>query len=501
MTDKEIKKSALSFPVYFEKVSDYTTDDNRFTKVKIYLMHTGLNYNESVFEKDVIDSAIPTLQYIPIVGFIQQDAFGEKDFKGHEYILVKDENGVQRKYIGSAYGVILSGDDNNAHYEMRTGDDGIEREYLCTEGILWNMFTDSSEIMNRDLVKKHSMELHEPSIEGYEDEQNIFHFTKFSFRAACILGNADSIQPAMINSTIEVQFTMSDFMKNLQSELEIKYADYTALEKEKGGNDMPTENKTPAPDFSQTVLQQFEDIDNIVRNFELTTNRWGEAVPRYYAVDIQDNEVIVVDKKNNYNYYGFSFTMSGDKPEINFTNAQRKKLSYTNYEEGYTMPQGSFDFGEHIAEIENIAFEKVSEAESKIATAEEEKKTAESNYTKLKIDYDAIKPKYDEYVKTEKEQQEKAIEAEKDAMFAKFEEELGNETDFTTLKEKKNDLSVKEIEQECALLFTRKRMSQDIHVTTDFSQAGSTTVHVMDVHDEVEDGYVSTKYGNIPIRK
>ena len=79
-------KSLLSFPVTFESVEDIA--DGRFTKVKIYMMHTGLNYNKTVFEKDVVENAIPTLEYIPIVGFIKENQItGEKDFCGHEYII------------------------------------------------------------------------------------------------------------------------------------------------------------------------------------------------------------------------------------------------------------------------------------------------------------------------------------------------------------------------------------------------------------------------------
>lgn len=506
MADNEIKKSALSFPVYFEKIADYTNEDDRFTKVKIYLMHTGLNYNDSIFDKKVIDEALPTLGYIPIVGFITEDAFGEKDFKGHEYIITRDENGVRRKYIGSGYGVVLSNEDNNAHYEERLCEEDNEiRTFLVVEGILWNFLEDSAGIMNRDMVKKHSMELHEPSIEGYEDDDGYFHFTKFSFRAACILGNSDNIQPAMASSTIEVQFTMSDFMKNLQSELEIKYADFTkALKNEKGGNIMAN------PDFTQTVLQQFEDISTTVRNAEMTRDRWGDDVPRYYAVDVQDNEVIVVDRKNNYNYYGLSFTMNGDKAEIDFTSGTRKKLRYENYEEGTSAPEGGFDFGKHISEIENSAFEKISAAESKVTDAEAKVTDAESkvasaegNYTKIKKDYEDIKSKYDEYVKAEKEQKEQEIEAEKDAMFEKFEKELGNESDFTALKENKINLSVEEIEQKCALMFTRKRMAQDNDISdkTNFTAHNAAKVGVMNNEPDVDDGFVHTKYGDIPVRK
>ena len=44
--------------------------------------------------------------------------------------LIKTENGKESKYVGSAYGVILSSEDNNAHYEERLCDDGETRTFL-----------------------------------------------------------------------------------------------------------------------------------------------------------------------------------------------------------------------------------------------------------------------------------------------------------------------------------------------------------------------------------
>ena len=64
MSESKVKKSALSFPVTFEKVEDIESADGRFTKVRIWLMHLGENFNGSIFEKDVVDNAISTLEYI-----------------------------------------------------------------------------------------------------------------------------------------------------------------------------------------------------------------------------------------------------------------------------------------------------------------------------------------------------------------------------------------------------------------------------------------------------
>ena len=504
MSESKIKKSALSFPVSFEKVEDIESDDGRFTKVRIWLMHLGENFNGSVFEKDVVDNAISTLEYIPIVAFIEDNKIGEKDCSNHRYIITKDEKGIRRKYMGNAYGVIMSSEDNNAHYEERLCDDGETRTFLVVDGLIWNMFEDSSEIINRDLIKNQSMELWDDgvSIEGYEDEDGLYHFTKFSFRAACILG--DDYEPAMINSTVEVQFTMSDFVKNIQSELNDKFIAFTKMVNEKtnqGGIEA-----MPNTDFTQTLLAQFEDISAMVRQHETFVDRWGYECSRYYAVDIQENEVIVVDAKNSYHYFGLSFTMNGDKAEIDFESAKRKKLRYEDYEEGSSV-DGGFDFGKHIEEIEDAAFTKVEEAnvraseaegkisefEAKVSEFEAAKNEIEEKYNQVNAQFEEMKPKYDDYVKAEQARIEAELDAQKDAEFAKYETVLAEDVHFMELKEKKAEMTVKEIEGECAILYARKSLAQ-----TNFSKSNEVMTAGL-IDNSGKDGFVDTKYGYIKI--
>ena len=354
--------------------------------------------------------------------------------------------------------------------------------------------------MLRDIEKPHSMELFHDNIEGYEDEDGNFVFEKFSFDGCCILGSTDDIQPAMINSNIkikntEVQFTMNDFVKNLQSELNDKYSTFTKLVNEKsnqGGTEI-----MPNTDFTQTLLEQFSDISTIVSEHESVQDRWGDSYPRYYAVDVQENEVIVVDRNSAYNYFGFTFTMEGDKPVIDFTSGKRKKLCYEDYVEGTVVPEEAFNFGKHIEEAENVAFAKIEEANAKIEAAEQAKSEAETNYSQIKADYDEIKPKYDEYVHADEQRQADELNAQKDAKFAEYEETLSENADFTALKERKAELSIDEIEKECAVLYVKVNRAK-----TNFSKtnSASTVVDVMDDGD-VDNGYVYTKYGNIPVRR
>lgn len=506
MSESKVKKSALSFPVTFEKVKDFETVDDRFTKVKVWLMHLGKNLNNSAFEKSVVDKAIPTLQYIPIMGFVELNDDNEKDFSDHRYIITKDEKGVRRKYMGTPYGVIKSSDDNNAHYEDRLCEDGETRTFLVTEGIIWNVLEDGAEIFHRDLVKGQSMELYEKSIDGYEDDDGIFHFTDFSFRAACVLG--DDVTPAMTGSTVEVQFTLSDFVKNIQSELNDKYTTFTKLtevvnEKTNGGVEIMDNI-----DFAQTLLSQFEDISAQVRQHETFTDRWGYECSRYYAVDVQENEVIVVDAKNNYNYFGLSFAMNGDKAEIDFESAKRKKLRYEDYDDGSSV-EGAFDFGKHIEEIENNAFAKIEEANAKASEANDKvaeyearvsefeaaKNEIEEKFNQVSAEFEEMKPKYEDFVRAENARIEAELDAQKDAEFAKYEAVLSEDANFVALKEKKSEMTVKEIESECAILYTRKSLAQ-----TNFSKSNDGVMTAGIINDNSKDGFVKTKYGYIPVR-
>ena len=195
-----------SLPVSFSVNNEISDKDNRFINVTIDVLHTGLNFNRSIFSKEAVDKNIETIKNTPILGFIQEDSFDGKDFKGHEYVITRtDKDGFARKYIGSAYGLIP--ESCNPRWITKMCDDGKEREFLQVDGLLWTKFQDSTDIMMEDIEKPHSMELYPDNIDGYEDDDGNFVFTEFSFDGCCILG--DKVEPAMINSTVEVQFAMN----------------------------------------------------------------------------------------------------------------------------------------------------------------------------------------------------------------------------------------------------------------------------------------------------
>lgn len=473
------------------EVSD---DDTRFLKVTIDLMHAGANRNGSYFSKEVVDECIDTIYNTPILGYIEYDKYtDEKDFKGHESVIKRTENGYEKSYIGHCFGVIP--ESCNPRWVTKDCSDGETREFLRVDGLMWEKFNDATGIIKRDSEKAESMELFAADIDGYDDETDgLFHFTKLAFDGACLLGAGH--EPAMVDANVvinEVNFSMDEFAQSIRSELNDKFAAFTKLLDEK--NVQGGVGNMPNPDFSQTIMQQFEDISQAVRAQETFTDSWGYECARFYAADIQDSEVIVVDRKDNYNYYGIPFTMDGDKPVMDFACAKRKKVTYSDYEDGTAAPEGAFDFGMHISEIESKFAEKAEEADGKIAEAESAKDKLEADFEAIKSELEEIKPKYDELFAADEQRKADELNAEKDAKFEEYEEFLGGTEAFEAVKAKKDELSVDDIEKECAVLYVKANRAKSNFSKTD---NGDAVVDVIDDIDDTPAGYIKTeRYGYV----
>lgn len=219
-TKKEVNKDV---PITFQVMDTIQgEEDSRFLPVKIWLMHTGQNYNGSFFSKEVVSKAIPSLANTPILAYLEENSWGEKDFSDHRTEIYVEDGEYKERYIGQAIGIIP--ETNNAEFEFRVGDDGIEREYLTVEGLMWTKWNDPVEIIREFNTTGQSMELHN-DYSGDFDENGVFHFTDFKFFGACALGK--DVMPAMENATIELDFSQDKFAE----EVKIKLSEYFEITK------------------------------------------------------------------------------------------------------------------------------------------------------------------------------------------------------------------------------------------------------------------------------
>jgi hypothetical protein len=251
------RKPRFSLPVEFEQVGNVL--DDRFIRVKIYIAHEGENRNRSFFTREVLESMIPSLANIPILGYIAVNDEGEIDFKGHEERLVVENGEFKLKYIGHAYGMIP--EKHNARFETRYGSDGVEREYLVAEGLLWKKFAEVEKIFDRDGgFKSQSMELYPPSVKGYTNDEGLFVFTQAKFEGLCILG--EGVTPAMVSSTIE-KFSVADKLKNELSEMLAEFNAHFSTTQEKGDETVEKEIlEQEQTEFESQEQPQETPVDN-----------------------------------------------------------------------------------------------------------------------------------------------------------------------------------------------------------------------------------------------
>lgn len=461
------------------------TEDSRFLAITIDVLHTGLNLNGSIFEKEVVDASAESIKNTPVLGYIALNPDGEMDFQGHEYKTIKGENGKEYVYAGSAYGVIP--ESCNYRWIEKVCSDGICREFFQVDALLWTKFEDAITIFNRDGGKPQSMELELSSITGEENDDGTFTFSDFKFDGCCLLSSTDErIQPAMIDSKAVAKFSAQSIAQEIKDKL-IEYA--ISVEnlndniKRKEAMEMPN---NPEVNFTLNLVEQIDEIQALLSEKKYR-DQWGYECGQYCFVDVQDNEIIVMDRSDHYRIYGIQYTMDGDKISVDFNTAIRKKTKYENIEgevpdnEPYLFEQVVTDFAAYMS--------------AQVDTLTQDKNTAEENYTTLKNEYDEMKPKYDAYVLDEQNREKAAIEAQKDAEFTKFDEHLADDAEYTQLKQDRDKYTLEEIQSKCAILFTKKNLNAN------FTQKKGTTPLVTEVFEQTPKSDINSRYGVLPIKK
>ena len=206
-------KKVLNLPLSYEQTG---FQDERFTKVRVKVMHNGLNLNNSNFSDESIGKASPSLRNIPLLAFVKKtDGSGEADFAGHEFEFKITEDGIKYVYLGRPIGMIP--ETNNYSYEE--DEEGVK--FVSADAYIWNQYANEAlDIIQRDGGKSVSMEI---SVDNYEvdDKAGVMDITDFKYTGIAILG--DDVQPAMRNARLDLaSFSfngLGDFMATFAKEI------------------------------------------------------------------------------------------------------------------------------------------------------------------------------------------------------------------------------------------------------------------------------------------
>jgi len=278
LNEKQEKIAHKFNNVMFQKLEQYdiAETDTRFIKAKVWICHTGSNYNASYFSEESISNAMESLSNTPILCFYTVNKEGDEDFGGHEYQIEKTNNGLELICKEYAIGVISESDQKTARFEERLCDDGIVRMFLTCTCTLWTKFNQAMNIFEKQNVKGQSMEI--TDIEGDFEDDNLYHINKFHFNGCTVLSN--ECMPAMANASIEVNFSKQN-NKSIAEEIENKLNEFAKYFSKKEEEQINMEN---------TVTQEIENKETEVKeNFSTEQVEQIESKQEDFACDEKKN--------------------------------------------------------------------------------------------------------------------------------------------------------------------------------------------------------------------
>jgi hypothetical protein len=455
--DKIVNKHH-SLPIKFEKIEGISNVvDDRFIPVKIYIAHTGENRNRSIFTKEVLEGMIPSLANIPILGYIAVNEDEEQDFQGHEERLVVEDGEFKIKYVGHAYGLIPV--DNDAHFEFRYGEDGVEREYLVANGLLWRKFKEVEEIFDRDGgFKSQSMELQPSSVKGHLNDEGLFVFEQAKFEGACILG--EGVTPAMISSTIE-KFSVADKIQNELGEMLTEFNAHFSTLKEKG-DDIVKEESQVLENENTEFETQAEETTTVVEKTPVVEGE-GKTVDEFTTEENPvTNEDFVAEERVE-EKFTVKFELSHDDIRTGLYNAL---YEHEFFKDLYVYIAKVFD-SYAIIEVEDYSSDKYEERFFKINYVKHENAVSLGEFEELfpmfltqseKEIIDAQRNNFtalEEEVKELREYKAKVELSEKEKQLSQYSSVLSKE-EYDSIKENLDKFSMQEIEKEIGFILLKK---------------------------------------------
>ena len=397
--------------------------NNEFTLCKCYAFGLGKNRNYSHISKENMERCKSTLSYTPVVGHLMEkyDKDGNvigRYFGGHDYTITED---WKLKPLTVPYGVVVA---DSFQYEMvNEYKDNHEREYLTCDVILWTgRYPELLEaVYDETTYFNESAELNVEEYRPLEDDSNYVDITDFTFSALCILGKSEDAQyhtePCFIESKIQPkQFAVqtdefAEAMNEMKEKLSFCFKNQPStmevdIENNDGGSTMTEEIKNEVVDeMAETVVEE-----NVNEAVEETVEEVVEEVVEE-TTDEPTDEVV-----------------------------------------------------EETAEDETSEdTEEVVEEATEETVVEEASEDFSVLYAELKEKYDALEKEFDEYklshsyfnadfeeLKSYKESKEaEERQCAEEALFADYEETIGETEEFKALKEKASEFSLDDLKKEC----------------------------------------------------
>lgn len=276
---KEIEKQIVKTDSLFSV--DESFNDERFMRVRIAAMHSGINRNNSSFSTDVIKAAKDTFANIPILADVQEyeDKNGNKylDYSGHsmhtEQDAFNDEN-LRIIYDEKVVGIIPESNNFEIINDKETGND-----YVYVDALLYREYGNyvCDILESRDNKTDVSMEIDCDDI-SYSAKDKCLVVNKMTACAITLLG--EHVTPGMAKAHAEV-FSMNNddrqnqliqIMQELKQSLDSYTVAFATGESTKGGNNKQMDKK-----FEELLKQYNKSIEDITFEYDGLSDEELEA--------------------------------------------------------------------------------------------------------------------------------------------------------------------------------------------------------------------------------
>ena len=437
------------------------------SKCEIKVLYTGKNRNRSFISKEVATKMANSLPGTPIVGqyFYQTGDFGDH---GEEELVI-DDRGLRFIKSTVPYGFVAT--DAKVWWQNFVDKDGVEREYLLTEGYLWTgRYPDCKRIIEKG--NHQSMELDRDSLVGEwskisgewskfeNDEHEYFIISDAVFSALCILG--EDVEPCFEGANItkkggimysldrdEFKEKMLDFMADLKDAL--NNLGYEGGKQVENLNNPTIETPVVETPEVETVVEPIVEEETVVEEVVETPETVEGAEVAEVEESSEEVEEEFAKKKEEEGEANEEDSNSEDKKESDSKEDDKEK------KKNYSL--------EEVVEYQEL-LTKYAELEGQFNAIAEELNSIKPEYNKLK---------------------EKAIEAEekaKEDMINSF--YMLSEEDKAEVRANKANFSLEDIEAKLSVICVRKKVNFDLEESSkneDNTETPITTFNVGDSHD------------------
>lgn len=260
-------------------------DDSNLMKVKITVMHDGINYNGSKFTLQDMKRAEESVKNIPILGYVLRDTDGNlDDFDGHNMeTRIKDSDKgfeIETYYLEKPIGVVP--ESCNPRYEEI---DGLN--HLIVDGYIWKSYSNGSyKLIENSSFKGVSMEI-EVLDGNWNELENVYDITDYRYTGITVLG--DMVEPAMGDTCKIQKYSACADYKDALADI---YREIYSLERKEDNMEEIKDEvivETQQESEVEVVIESEETIEEVVETAEATDAE--EVVETIEETEVVEEEV------------------------------------------------------------------------------------------------------------------------------------------------------------------------------------------------------------------